>query len=226
MFSSGFSEENNQLTEVNEWSSKWKASLQRIIREAREGARTPAVMPDSDTEDMPFILAKSTKPDQRESSSLGAPSLRYVIVKDAPYRTYEATFRWLLTGSITFAKLTSARLPDQDKACSSPKSVYRLAHQLEFHDLRKIALANYRQQLTADNVVSELFSTICTVYPELKETALTVLQQRWAEVRQRRKLDQLDIMLKAEVGLDSTELAKLLIEVFRRCSVLSIDTLP
>ncbi|KAI5480475.1 BTB/POZ-like domain containing protein [Pseudohyphozyma bogoriensis] len=65
----------------------------------------------------------------------------------------------------------------------SPKSVFRLSHFLEMPELRRIALAAYKGQLTASNVAFELFDGAAASYEEIKEACLDVAMDHWDEVR-------------------------------------------
>ncbi|GAA5979110.1 hypothetical protein JCM10908_002807 [Rhodotorula pacifica] len=107
----------------------------------------------------------------RSKNSKSSISLyKKVIVRQAAYTTYSAVLVWLSCRQIQYAPLRSrgpqtrkarinrfAAAGSQLPAPASPKSVYRLAHLLEIAELRQSALANFRAQLTPDNVADELF---------------------------------------------------------------------
>lgn len=221
MFTGGFSEQENGLDGVKEWSEQCKASIESIIQGARKGERPPDIMEDSDTEEESLNVRLDGKPQAGDKGG-GLGTLRYVVVKTWPYRTYEAVLAWILDGRISFARLTSASRADEAKTSASPKSVYRLAHHLELMDLANIALAEFRNQLDADNVLTELFSTICTVYPALKAAALAVLQEEWTAIKEKGKLADLQNMLGEGQGLEDAEAAKLLVELLSYCDKLNV----
>ncbi|KAJ3486470.1 hypothetical protein NLI96_g4230 [Meripilus lineatus] len=83
---------------------------------------------------------------------------------------WQALVYYLGTGEISFSSLRSethslnALLPeDLSKGWGappcSPKSMYRLAHQLQLTDLKKLAFEDIESKLSAQNIFNELFSS-------------------------------------------------------------------
>lgn len=126
-------------------------------------------------------------------SSRNASPIYKVIITETSHKTFRAIIYWLNHNIIFFAQLSS--LPvllsskplvpislTQASLTVSPKSVYRLAHQLSLDDLQAQALASFKSQLTADNVIVELFSELALVYDEIKDAAWEVAKLNWVSV--------------------------------------------
>lgn len=110
---------------------------------------------------------------------------RAVFVKDVAYKTWLALVSYLYTGRIAFARLRSTTagkekvnivqpMPHEPPLCS-PKSMYRLADKYGFQDLKKLSLNNIRSQLTADNILPELFSRFTSRYTEVRDLEVKLL---------------------------------------------------
>lgn len=128
------------------------------------------------------------------------PGHRYrsINVTAHAYRTYQATWVWIVSGFITFAQLhsrhdghsnpeASSALPPSSELfrpppAVSPKSVYRLAHFLELATLRDEALDAFKTGLTVDNVAHQLFSSTSDSYDEIRSAAATFAADHWDDV--------------------------------------------
>lgn len=109
---------------------------------------------------------------------------RSVFVKDAAHKTLKALVAYLYTGEIDFAPLQSANARPAGQRGSayeaplcSPKSIYRLADRYGLGDLKKRALENLGAQLTADNILPELFSRFTSRYEEVQELEVELLSE-------------------------------------------------
>lgn len=149
------------------------------------------VFSDSDEESPLPILSRNASP------------IYKVIVTETSHKTYRAIIYWLNHDLIFFARLSSLPpLPSpeppvpvsrtQESLTVSPKSVYRLAHQLSLVELQVKALASFKSQLTAENVIDELFSELALVYDEIKDAAWAVAKLNWATVRTSKSMEALE----------------------------------
>ena len=66
---------------------------------------------------------------------------------------------------------------------TSPKSIYRLADFLSLPTLARLALDNYRSQLTVKNVALELFGDVAACYDEIAHVALTFAAANWNSIK-------------------------------------------
>ena len=66
---------------------------------------------------------------------------------------------------------------------TSPKSIYRLADFLSLPSLVRLALNNYRSQLTVENVAHELFGDVAACYEEIANVALTFAAANWNRIK-------------------------------------------
>ncbi|GAA5954325.1 hypothetical protein JCM10213_009176 [Rhodosporidiobolus nylandii] len=146
------------------------------------------------------------KPPAVPASSL--PPHKTISITEASYSTYLAVVCWMQCGHISFAPLASsfrtsttslseaaqnrkaAIFPPSSDSSSpfppptpvSPKSAYRLAHLLELPTLAALSLANFRSQLTPQNVACELFSDVSACYDEVCDAALDFTLKNLKEV--------------------------------------------
>ncbi|KAH8093858.1 hypothetical protein BXZ70DRAFT_1010186 [Cristinia sonorae] len=116
-----------------------------------------------------------------------------VLVRNGAFRTWKAVisylydtqdriiFRPLTSESWTKAK-TNAEEPSDPLACS-PKSVYKLAHQLNLVTLMNRAKAEIESNLTSDNIVEELFSDFTWRYPEIIAMEVNVYSKHSTDPR-------------------------------------------
>lgn len=122
-----------------------------------------------------------------------------MFVRDVAYKTWLALASYFYTGSVAFSRLRSTAagkkretivppMPHDPPLCS-PKSMYRLADKYGLHDLKKLSLENIRSQLTADNIVPELFSRFTSRYAEVRDLEVKLLSTTRAPAAQRRCYD-------------------------------------
>ncbi|BGP40888.1 hypothetical protein JCM10449v2_004853 [Rhodotorula kratochvilovae] len=130
---------------------------------------------------------------------------RQITVTHTAYSTYRAVLRYLETGFIRFAPLSSSCLPtnpssrktrvqhiqdladDEDKDDQlpphvSPKSVYRLAHLLRLDDLQKTCLTQLKIALTHDSAAIELFDNASVLYDDWRKVIREHVVQNWDAV--------------------------------------------
>lgn len=177
MFNAGMEESECHLASMSELASAWKTDLEKVLEAHREKGTELENMPDSDVDE-----EEEEKPASQAGSKQENKSIRYVVIRNTPFKTYKAVFEWLYTGKIPFAKLSSsssATASRVDKNLVSPKSIYRLSHRLELPALQKLALANFKSQ---HNVLQELFSDPCYIYEELRQVALDVALEQWPAI--------------------------------------------
>ncbi|KAL8293424.1 hypothetical protein RQP46_000125 [Phenoliferia psychrophenolica] len=140
-----------------------------------------------------------------------------VFVTDAAYSTYRAVVVWIYTGQITFAPIQSSATPKRYPNSVSPKSVYRLAHFLDISDLKTLALAAFKQQVSSANAAVELFSETSRLYEEVQAVLLDFVVQQWSEVKNSDGMQEIERLLEAEedVPMGATML-KIMLELAKR----------
>lgn len=97
-------------------------------------------------------------------------SLRRYPITKYRYTTLKALIRYLYTAEpVQYARIKSAKpsvahdlLPKDQR--TSPKSMYRLAHEVDVPELIAQALNNYKSQLTSENIDEELFGADSLAY--------------------------------------------------------------
>jgi len=187
-----------------------------IAVERGKGMKEAAPVEDSDDEDgnEEQRTALWEKLDRQRNAS---PSdISYVVIRETPYKTYRALFQWLLTREVTFASIRSALLVSGYLDTNpSPKSVYRLCHQLGIEELKRMALANFEGQLSSLNVLQELFSSNCFFYPELRAAGLRVLEKNWQDVKAGGGLDKILALIKKDSS-DAKEMMEVAIDILKR----------
>lgn len=166
-----------------------------------QALQSPAYL-DSD-EESDKIVAISHKLSYEE---LALASFKRVDITDSSYTTFLGVLSWIGTGYITFAafkstnryatasspewttqssrrrKRTSLRAPVSLPVPVSPKSVFRLADLLDLPVLAKLALENFKSQLTARNVAYETYTDVSETHTQLRDIALTFAVEHWKEV--------------------------------------------
>ncbi|KAI0929768.1 hypothetical protein AcV7_010398 [Taiwanofungus camphoratus] len=88
---------------------------------------------------------------------------RRVFVKDSAFNTWKAFVFYIYTGKIV--ERTRLYRPPP----CSPKSMYRLADKYDLQELRQLAIDDIRSKLSADNILTELFSRFTSRYPEIQQ---------------------------------------------------------
>ncbi|BGP40876.1 hypothetical protein JCM10449v2_004841 [Rhodotorula kratochvilovae] len=127
---------------------------------------------------------------------------RQITVTQAAYATWRAVLRYLETGFIRFAPLSSASQPNDPSAILtrdeyittvrkyepalpapvSPKSTYRLAHLLQLEHLQQLCLAQLAATLTAHSAAHELFDDAAVCYEDWRKVMLTYVVKTWDSV--------------------------------------------
>ncbi|KAJ7160676.1 hypothetical protein C8R43DRAFT_1177098 [Mycena crocata] len=102
-----------------------------------------------------------------------------VVVKGHAFQTWNALLHYLYTNKIVFRNLKSSggqggSEPLHTLQCS-PKSMYKLAEKFGLEDLKALALASLRSQLSSDNIVREAFSSFTSMYPEISDIEVGIL---------------------------------------------------
>ncbi|BGP29592.1 hypothetical protein JCM10296v2_001331 [Rhodotorula toruloides] len=133
------------------------------------------------------------------------PNVPFKLVKitDTSYTTYANVLVWLKSRYIAFAPLSSSsegavpssrltrlKALQSDPALplpASPKSVYRLSHLLSLSTLSSLALDNFRSQLTPRNAAYELYSSLVSTYPAVRDVV-----EHWAEVVESSSLREME----------------------------------
>lgn len=222
MFASGFSESKQQIRGIQDLSIRLRRSILNITENARDTGRRPSAPiggPDSDDDEMRTDIDEGLQ--QLDTEDTGtAFTARYLVMHNGQYRTWHAVIYWLRTGQITFAGLQSAKAHStrpQAFPAASPKSVYKLCHEIGIDSLRRLALAEYCRQVAVDNVLAELFSGRCYMYDELNNAAIAVLKANWTAVKAnggmqiiRKQLcaDSVDLKETADIALSILETCK------------------
>lgn len=114
------------------------------------------------------------------------PPGRYhtVVTTHASHSTYKAVLVWVYTSHITFARprsrgpTTSPFLPGSVSA----KSAYRLADFLGLTQLKSLALAHLKANLTVRNVAEELWGDTARLYPEVQDVEMAFAVANWEQV--------------------------------------------
>ncbi|GAA5894881.1 uncharacterized protein JCM6883_002242 [Sporobolomyces salmoneus] len=152
-------------------------------------------------------------------------SFKTIQITQASYATYANVLCWIGTGYIDFAPLKSTSLfpstssgfesiqalADVSSSAqssslprpASPKSVYRLSHLLEISELSKLALENFKLQLTPQNAAYELYTDVASAYPELRDIALEYTVEHWKEVVKSKAWEEIEKKGQAGEGGDS-----------------------
>lgn len=120
---------------------------------------------------------------------------KQIVVNSASYTTYRALLVYLHSGYISFARLAVPTRPANSITPSaptpantdlplpaSPKSMYALAHLLELPIMMRLALENFKSQLTADNVLYQLASDVA-VHDEIKDAITVFAKANWVAVK-------------------------------------------
>ncbi|GAA5994780.1 hypothetical protein JCM5350_007993 [Sporobolomyces pararoseus] len=214
LFSSGFSEV-ERVTTIR------GASTETEEEDGLQATSIQYEFEDSDSE-----TDETTKPLFPNTEPAADPSYATVTIHQHAYETYLSVLCWVGTRKITFAPLRSrffypepqSSEPEPEVVISridhiidsfprsprppvpvSPKSVYRLAHYLELDgDLSALALSNFESQLSAENVMYELYSGIARKYPEIRDNAIRFTVKHWEEVVETQAFK--DVMTRGEDG--------------------------
>ncbi|EKM56964.1 uncharacterized protein PHACADRAFT_183528, partial [Phanerochaete carnosa HHB-10118-sp] len=105
---------------------------------------------------------------------------KIIVLRNFAYPTWKSLIYYLYSGKITFARLRSlnsqnAGSEDAGAQAStgpraptcSPKSMYKLADELDIKGLKELAKKNIESQLSAENILTELMSSFTSRYDEI-----------------------------------------------------------
>ncbi|KAJ7056187.1 hypothetical protein C8F01DRAFT_377303 [Mycena amicta] len=147
------------------------------------GLSTAKTFPDSDS-----IPLHSTTVIAHPPRRLG----RVVTIKGHAHKTWIALLYYLYTKKIVFRALKSTNAKKEKEKLTedpapgplecSPKSMYKLADAFGLNELKALALASLKSQLSAKNIVCEAFSSFTSVYTEVQYIEGGVLVQHLPEV--------------------------------------------
>ncbi|KAL1735669.1 hypothetical protein EV714DRAFT_267810 [Schizophyllum commune] len=140
----------------------------------------------SDSPATPFDAFADTEQPRREVNAERRKG-RVLHIDGFAHHTWRALVFYLYTGKITFRELKSSDpFPPSPSDGCSPKSMYRVAHMLEMPDLQTLCLKNLESQLTAENIVQEVFSVFTSRYADVREMEISILKKYYKECAQER----------------------------------------
>lgn len=142
---------------------------------------------------------KDTEPDAKEEGndddffdSVTTGNVR--LMRNFAYPTWNAFMYYLYTEDVEFSLLKSqTQKPKSSEAARneattvvapqcSPKSMYRLAHELGLEDLMKRAKDDIRTKLSTDNILTELFSSFTVKYDDIRDMQIEYACQEAKDV--------------------------------------------
>jgi len=128
---------------------------------------------------------------------------------------------YLSTGEISFAPLSSRQISrarseiDREKSMPprpSAKSMYRLADKLGLDDLCKLSLAHIKSQLSAKNVIEELFCPFTSRYNAVRDIELAFLFEHWDQLKSSPQMvDIIDEVIRGDLPHGSDILKAILV---------------
>ncbi|GAA5982124.1 hypothetical protein JCM5350_003464 [Sporobolomyces pararoseus] len=140
--------------------------------------------------------------------STPSPPVRVIPVHNVAYRTLFSYLHYLETDSIHFSTLSSLlrdspRSPPSASSTSissspptcSPKSMYLLSHLYEHSKLRQLAFNSISTQLGSNNALTEYFSDLSSLYPEIKTICMKAVLDNWEVVKDSKEMESLKLEL-------------------------------
>lgn len=123
-----------------------------------------------------------------------------IPIVDFSYTTYIALLCWIDCRFLRFVPLSTfpvaTRKEDRLQQilaihelhpllpyASSPTSIERLAHLLEFPQLRNLALNSIQAGLTVDNITFQLVGELSKAFPEIQEIVMTFAVKNWQKIK-------------------------------------------
>ena len=195
----GFAESSNALdVSLPSWAATLQASISKVFgKHQTSGVSVPggdgANSDDEDGQACPI-------PTSNQALST-RDRISYITIGHHSIRTYHAVLQYIESGEVRFAALQSRRSGASASWISaSPKSIYALAHEVGLERLQGLAVADFKRQLNAGNLIKELFSHVCFTYPVMKEAALDVARSVWSQARAVVFLEEVD-----KLGEDSDD---------------------
>jgi len=146
-------------------------------------------------------LKLASKESRNLSTLVRGVGMSVIPISDASYRTVRAVLYYIYSEHIVFAPLSSSISPDSAHgprrdmirtylqanptypAPVSAKSVYVLADKYELSALKELAWTYFKEQLTKENVLTELFSTFCRLYDGPRNLAIGLAGRNWAYLK-------------------------------------------
>ncbi|BGP29329.1 hypothetical protein JCM10296v2_001068 [Rhodotorula toruloides] len=133
--------------------------------------------------------------------------MKMVQIDDSAYSTFLAVLIWMETGLIFFAPITPEPRPPitprplplqstmVDPPAVSPKSVFRLAKQLQLEDLAERAMAHLLAQITPQNALLQLYALSSPQHAEIIDNLVNLLpdaspEQCLPRISQRRTAEE------------------------------------
>lgn len=154
----------------------------------------------------------ASNPDERDDVTLP--------IQGGAFRTWQALVLYLYTDHIKFSSLKSDYFSfgnissgEQEWPCS-PKSMYRLADQLQLDELKQTAKRAIESELSDTNIVAELFSDFTWRYPEILKMETEVYYRYRTSMRVVRDMsDVLKRMQKGELPHSAMVMDSLLLKL-------------
>ncbi|BGP48984.1 hypothetical protein JCM10450v2_004863 [Rhodotorula kratochvilovae] len=178
--------------------------IEQLAQPEPVSARATKDFDDSDDETDEAAWPGMEDPRERYTrSDCGDLSKRQITVTHAAQSTYRAVLRYLQTGFIRFAPLSSTCLPLDPAAPTtrferifeleaadepglptfvSPKSTYRLAHLLRLDALQHLCLHAFRTSLSPHAAAHELFDPAAALFDAWRAVVLLYVVENWDEV--------------------------------------------
>ncbi|KAH8093851.1 hypothetical protein BXZ70DRAFT_908978 [Cristinia sonorae] len=148
-------------------------------------------------------------------------------VRDGAFKTWQSMVLFLydFDDHIVFNPLRSCSnsnvmrnvAAEEDSFGCSPKSMYRLAAKFELQELKTLAEKSLKAQLTADNIVSELFCDFTWRYPEVLQMEIQVFNEHYQNLAVQNGMAQVfDKISKGELPHSSIVLRSLFTSILDR----------
>lgn len=111
---------------------------------------------------------------------------KIVVLRNFAYPTWKTLIYYLYSGKVAFSRLRSSNTQSaaaEDAGAQanngptvptcSPKSMYKLADELDIKELKELAKKNLESQLSVENIMAELMSSFTSRYDEIREIEVT-----------------------------------------------------
>ncbi|GAA5969708.1 hypothetical protein JCM3765_001213 [Sporobolomyces pararoseus] len=122
-----------------------------------------------------------------------SPAIRRIEVHGIAYKTLLSYLYYLETGTIHFSTLSSLlrntppsfsfKSSSTSSPSCSPKSMFLLAHLYENSTLRQLSFSAISSQLGSNNALTEYFSDLSSLYPEIKAVTMKAVLENWETVK-------------------------------------------
>lgn len=156
------------------------------------------------------------------------------ITVDSPaYTTFAAVLVWMITKYIICAQpppvgiISDTPSPSERAKTDSPplidnpyslptltwKSAFRAAHLFEIAALKRIALAEFKRTLTADDAARELFGPLSAAHLDVRDVAMEYVITNWDKIKDSEGMKEVEKLIKDGKVEKGAEIA---IELARR----------